>query len=202
MLLRRRMMGTGNTTDKVNYKNALIGTGSQYIKTNATVTDNTIIRCSLYIENWNRNYMNLFGTGANDSGVIQNGSADFLGFLYKGYNQQSHTIAFVPPNKADIFIDYANKIYTLNNITGKFANTNSNFASNGVMWIFAKPNIVGSNVPNVIGAFKLFSFSMTENGITVLDLKPCLDEEGVPCLYDKITKTYFYNSGTGQFEYE
>lgn len=194
-------MGTGNTTDKVNYKNALIGTGSQYIKTNAAVTDNTIIRCSLYIENWNRNYMNLFGTGANDSGVIQNDGYDSLGFLYKGYNQQVNTIEFIPPNKADIFIDYKNKIYTLNGTTKNFGNPLYSF-QNGVMWIFAKPNVVGGNVPNIIGTFKLFSFSMKENGITVLDLKPCLDEEGIPCLYDKISKSYFYNSGTGQFEYE
>lgn len=197
-MLRRRMMKNG---DAVHYLKSIIGTGSQYIKTNVPVTDNTVIRCSLYIENWNRNYMNLFGTGSNDSGVIRNANLDYLGFLYKGYNQQRHTIAFVPPNKADIFIDYANKIYALNNITGKFDNKDSGF-SDGVMWIFAKPNAVGGNVPNVTGAFKLFSFSMTENGITILDLIPCLDDEGVPCLYDIISKTYLYNSGTGQFEYE
>lgn len=194
-------MEGGNNTDNVNYKNALIGTGTQYIKTNIVVADDTSIQCSLYIDSWNRDYMNLFGTGANDSGVIQNGSADFLGFLYKGYNQQTHTIAFVPPNKADIFIDYTDRTYALNNTTGTFMNTALSFQK-GVMWIFAKPNAVGSNAPNVIGAFKLFSFSMKKNGIMAIDLWPCLDEEGVPCLYDRISKTYFYNSGTGQFEYE
>lgn len=31
------------------------------------------------------------------------------------------------------------------------------------------------------------------------DFIPVLDESGVACLYDKVTKTYFYNKGTGSF---
>ena len=30
-------------------------------------------------------------------------------------------------------------------------------------------------------------------------LVPCLDADGVPCLYDLISKTAFYNQGTGSF---
>jgi hypothetical protein len=34
------------------------------------------------------------------------------------------------------------------------------------------------------------------------DLKPCLDTKGVPCLYDEVSKKYFYNKGTGTFGYK
>ena len=30
-------------------------------------------------------------------------------------------------------------------------------------------------------------------------LVPCLDTDGVPCLYDLISKTAFYNQGSGSF---
>lgn len=30
-------------------------------------------------------------------------------------------------------------------------------------------------------------------------LVPCLDADGVPCLYDLISKTAFYNQGSGSF---
>lgn len=33
----------------------------------------------------------------------------------------------------------------------------------------------------------------------VRDFLPCLDADGVPCLYDLISKTAFYNQGTGSF---
>ena len=30
---------------------------------------------------------------------------------------------------------------------------------------------------------------------------PCLDENGVPCMYDTISKQTFYNQGTGEFKW-
>lgn len=33
----------------------------------------------------------------------------------------------------------------------------------------------------------------------IQDFVPCLDTEGVPCMYDLISKTAFYNQGTGSF---
>ena len=39
------------------------------------------------------------------------------------------------------------------------------------------------------------------NGNLVRDFIPVLDKSNVPCLYDKVSKTYFYNQGTGQFLY-
>ena len=41
------------------------------------------------------------------------------------------------------------------------------------------------------------------NGDTLLyHLKPCLDEEGIPCMYDEVSGEYFYNQGTGTFGYK
>lgn len=37
------------------------------------------------------------------------------------------------------------------------------------------------------------------NGKLVRDLRPCLDENGVACMYDMVSETYFYNAGSGEF---
>lgn len=39
------------------------------------------------------------------------------------------------------------------------------------------------------------------NGNLVRDLIPVLDDNDVPCLYDKINKQLYYNQGSGQFIY-
>lgn len=46
---------------------------------------------------------------------------------------------------------------------------------------------------------KLYSCAIYDNGIKIRDFKPCLDADGVPCLYDLISKTAFYNQGRGSF---
>lgn len=46
---------------------------------------------------------------------------------------------------------------------------------------------------------KLYSCAMYDGGRKIRDFKPCLDADGVPCLYDLISKTAFYNKGTGSF---
>lgn len=38
-----------------------------------------------------------------------------------------------------------------------------------------------------------------ENSNLVLDMIPVLDKKGVACFYDKVSKKFFYNKGTGQF---
>lgn len=46
---------------------------------------------------------------------------------------------------------------------------------------------------------KLYSCAMYDGGRKIRDFKPCLDADGVPCLYDLISRTAFYNQGTGSF---
>ena len=39
-----------------------------------------------------------------------------------------------------------------------------------------------------------------EDGKYVLDLYPCLDPNGVACMYDMVSRQYYYNKGTGEFK--
>lgn len=63
------------------------------------------------------------------------------------------------------------------------------------LWLFVR------NSPYVDGyaRMKLYSCAMYDGGRKIRDFKPCLDADGVPCLYDLISKTAFYNQGNGSF---
>jgi len=63
------------------------------------------------------------------------------------------------------------------------------------LYLFAR------NSPAVDGyaRMKLYSCAIYDGGRKIRDFKPCLDADGVPCLYDLISKTSFYNQGSGSF---
>ena len=63
------------------------------------------------------------------------------------------------------------------------------------LYLFAR------NSPSVDGYahMKLYSCAMYDGAVKIRDFKPCLDADGVPCLYDLISKTAFYNQGSGSF---
>ena len=62
--------------------------------------------------------------------------------------------------------------------------------------------ILGCNNASWNGYIALGKFKIYQNDILVRDFRPCLDTEGVPCMYDEVSKQYFYNQGTGTFGYK
>lgn len=53
---------------------------------------------------------------------------------------------------------------------------------------------------NVIqNPLRIYSAQIMQGGVLVRDFIPVLDEAGVACMYDKVSKEYFYNQGTGSF---
>ena len=64
-----------------------------------------------------------------------------------------------------------------------------------------------ANVPPIYGNFftvgtELHYLKIYKGGSLVRDFIPVLDADDIPCLYDYVSDTLFYNSGTGIFEYE
>ena len=55
---------------------------------------------------------------------------------------------------------------------------------------------------NLKSSMRLYSLKMWSNGSLVRDFIPVLDKKNIPCLYDQVSKTLFYNKGTGTFLYE
>jgi len=46
---------------------------------------------------------------------------------------------------------------------------------------------------------KIYNYKIYDNDVLVRDYIPAIDTNGVVCLYDRVTQTYFYNQGTGSF---
>lgn len=46
--------------------------------------------------------------------------------------------------------------------------------------------------------FKIYD----ENDNLMMDMIPVLDENNIACMYDKVNKKFYYNSGTGEFLYK
>lgn len=52
------------------------------------------------------------------------------------------------------------------------------------------------------GIYKLHSCQIYNGNELIRDYVPVLDSSGVPCLYDKLNKALVYNNGSGTFDYE
>lgn len=53
---------------------------------------------------------------------------------------------------------------------------------------------------NFLQQYRLYRFSIKNaNEELIMNLLPCLDKNGTPCMYDTISKQAFYNQGTGEF---
>ena len=53
-----------------------------------------------------------------------------------------------------------------------------------------------------VGRIRIKRFYITRDGAYTLNLIPALDRNGVPCMYDTVSKQTFYNAGEGSFLYE
>jgi hypothetical protein len=78
----------------------------------------------------------------------------------------------------------------------KIANFSS-FSSTSTLYLF---NLNLNNV-NYCGNAKVWKYKHSRNGVLICDFIPVLDKNGVACMYDKVTKQFFYNKGTGKFLY-
>lgn len=52
-----------------------------------------------------------------------------------------------------------------------------------------------------IYSLKIWDLVDGERDSLLGDFRPCLDGDGVPCLYDSVTDDYFHNAGSGTFAY-
>lgn len=63
--------------------------------------------------------------------------------------------------------------------------------------------IFGNNIAGTITKSynRNYGTRIWTNDVLVYDFIPVLDGSNVPCMYDKVSKTFFYNQGTGTFLY-
>lgn len=126
-----------------------------------------------------------------------------INYVWRGYNRNSpfdlkqpHDYVVAEGQKAFIVDGVSQTVSALNSWAVKANNVDS--ISHFLFW---------SNVSNSVTRLgkalaSIYAFSMQDGASnTVLDFVPVLDANGTPCMYDTVSKTCFYNKGTGTFGY-
>lgn len=174
----------------------LESTGTQYINTGLTINQNSKIVSDLAITRFTGNnyYMgtrlpNVFGCSNTGNGLSRfainvNGTFDTY------INVSTNT-------KYNIMIDLKNKNATSNGSTIPLPNYTTFSSEN--LFIFAYN---GSGTATAYSYMRYYNFVVYDNDTLVQYLVPCLDNNGVPCMYDLVGKQAYYNQGEGEFLYK
>lgn len=101
-----------------------------------------------------------------------------------------------------VTIDLSDTVNVVN-IDGVNYGTNSGTTTEcaNPILIFNDYNPWNQNRSENLSTAKIYSFKIYKSNELVFDGMPVLDSENTPCLYDKISGTFFYNQGTGTFAY-
>lgn len=191
------LASTIENMSNVDFVEYIESTGTQYIDTGYKPNSNTKIEAELYaIKPANGSFL----YGARNSGAeAQFGCYTNLGDEAQGRYGSQNLTAFANvgmPKTVNIVHD--KNVITLNDetITGnaEVFSTNYNML------------ILGMNTGGTTGSFceagtRIFSFKIYDNGVLLRNFKPCIDPNGVYCLYDLVESRYYYNQGTGKFLY-
>lgn len=98
------------------------------------------------------------------------------------------------PNTVYTFSADKNNVMLNENIVGSF-NASNYFETVGNLFLF-NINPIGRVK---VGSIRIFYFQIYDNDILVRDFIPVLDQNGVPCMYDRVEQKFYYNAGAGDF---
>ena len=189
----------GVKADEINYVDYLIGDGASYIDTGITPTLDMIFYGDYTLSGANHvafgcmEFIRSFGIYQGAPRVYYGGLTSVASYYtLKEYNHR-YQVTLSPDG-------YIVKDITSNiNIEQPYLHT-PNGSSNKTVKVFAEHTNAGV-VNHTRGKIYEFKIWDTE-GALIQHLRPCLDEEGIPCMYDEVSKQYFYNQGTGTFGYK
>ena len=182
----------------VRYVEYIQSSGTQYIDTGFKPNNNTRIVMEAELTDYSTNtYGNsFFGVRADGSTnafvVICGTSATATWTLMYGNNSGNLTLAAAGKHS----IDFNKNVCTVDGSSVTI--TASTFSSAYSCFLFTDSRLGAANTGNN-ARMKLYSCKIYDNGTLIRDYAPCLDADGVACLYDKVSKGYVYNKGTGTF---
>lgn len=177
---------------KMNY---LESTGTQFIDTGIKLSDESEVKCEFMRLVVTEGTSNLYGDETDKNSRF----SCFFNIGASNYSRWDFAEQMVSGKPLEILTKYK----SVHNAMGVSLNGLQiiNFAS-------AEPFEAGGGLKlfglrqAYISQARVYSFSISRNGELQLDLQPCLDPYGVPCMYDFVSKRPLYNEGDGdQFLY-
>lgn len=178
----------------------LESTGTQYIDTGINLSNENEVTCEYMLPYDEVGNWFLFG-------VLDTVNKAHYSFLCNSVLVPKNVYAYVNDYKDYTAIVFNNaqrygvkrKIYTniqsatLDDITITNPHSSSVFQSSNSATLFSR----GGSFSKA----RIYTFSISHAGEIQLNLIPCLNDMGTPCMYDIISQEPFYNEGTGQFLY-
>ena len=189
----------------IDYVDCLIGDGASYIDTGMSIRSGYKVEVTFMstvnkVEYINSDWCAIFGC------------SNAIGYTYDsppyGISAGLYSTYIAVKNNGQTIQQYANisntcynKKYTLSLTAGENNTNPSN------VLVFANNNFKESGkinpYPFSYNYLRIYDFKIYNTQETLIQhLKPCLDEEGIPCMYDEISGEYFHNQGSGTFGYK
>lgn len=170
-------------------------TKTQYIDTKIKYNDNYKIGIDFLVKD----------TDANDSVIC--GSKDWggngniltieYGYILRNYYPSSPVDYSFAPNQRKQIEIFRGQIICDNIVQAGNDNINPSAEENAAnIHIFSDNN--GGHLINYAKLYSFYIYDTITNSY-VMNAFPVLDNDGIPCLYDTVTKKYYYNQGTGDF---
>lgn len=179
--------------NKPNFLEYIVFDGASYINTGIRPSTDDKLEITCKFSNTSSTGA-LFNAGTGNTQLIFTNSA--TQFYYRHFGDTSGR-GIKPQFDELLFIEcFSNGSLWINN-TQKLAPTGNEITS-GVN----TPLFIGANANNT----RYFSGDIRDvkliasDGTIKLDLRPCTDHNNVVCMYDMVTRQYFYNQGEGEFK--
>lgn len=191
------------------YKRCLYleSTGTQYIDTNIIPTTQTgaYVKWSLTNIKKYSNVLACLGNSTDDTAdnvfMLPHWNGDnnayLCGFMSRasGALRLENQTAPTLQSTHESYLNYHNNGQALIDTTllGNVDNTYENLENDLPLYLFGcnKLNSLSTN-DSMIG--RIYRATITEGEEVVMDLIPCLDDNGKPCMYDLVTQIPFYNA--------
>ena len=172
-------------------------TGTQYINTLQKPTSNCTFELKTYYtsdEGAQQNGLN-FGTISDDDNCIIMSLQGGTFGVYCGYNPyQIFLVSGQKLKNVDFSVSFknGNATATINGQTGSVGvcTSSNNF------YIFARNE---NGIPALHCKERIYEFKFIDNDVLTCHLIPVKDKNNVVCMYDKVSRTFFYNQGSGEF---
>jgi len=182
----------------------LESTGSQYIDTGVCANPHYIAEVSFMVAEQTASWDAVFGAWNGSYSRFMNSTDGGIGFQYSSTGA-GITAYFESNFPKSAFIDTFHKVRLEKNAAYIDCLPVYTFSAPGdrvsypySLYLFALNN---TGTPACHGYIRLRYCRIWNDTTLVRDFIPVLDENDIPCLYDKVSGTYFYNKGTGQFGY-
>ena len=171
----------------------LQSSGTQYIDTGRKLTQDSDITIDFMIVGEKIRDAAIFGAresaSKNNLGLFQNRNPVVLSGDFSEYKNHRFTTATslnrtkIQMNKAGVWV---------NDIMKRVWSDVANFETptNGLLF-----DVGNNNWTNNKAVMRLYSYTDGD----AQQLVPCLDANGVPCMFDFVSRKSFYNAGTGSF---